>query len=199
MRYKIKNYDSNTTWYDLMMNMILGFLAMFVLALILISIKSSKNGEIEAHVEFLITSTWPSDFDDDIDLYVEDPQHNLVWFKSLDRGLMHLERDDRGWFNDSVVTPSGKIIYNENREVVSIRGFIAGEYVVNIHAFAKVDPRPVQVTVRLEKIRPYSTVTIKTILLTFIGEERTIFRFVVDEHGNVTNINTIPKRFTRVK
>ena len=50
--------------------------------------------------EFLITVFWPDNLEDDVDIYVEDPAGNLVWFKSREPGLMHLDRDDLGKRND---------------------------------------------------------------------------------------------------
>ena len=62
-----------------------------------------------------------SDLDDDVDTYVEDPSGNLVAFMRREEGLMHLDRDDLGKRNDSVLPDYGVVEYTENRELVTLR------------------------------------------------------------------------------
>jgi hypothetical protein len=182
------------------MNMMLGFMCMFVLALAMMNVQSqAKNNEIESKAEFVITVVWSPESDADVDVYVEDPQNNLVFFKRREDGLMHLNRDDQGHVNDMVVTTDGRIVYNENRETVMIRGFIPGEYVVNVHMY-RGGFKPIDVIVRLDKIRPATTTVVtKSVVLNYDGDEKTVFRFIVDKAGEVTNINEISKRFVLEK
>ena len=84
---------------DLLFNALLGFVVMFVLAFLLIN-PIAKSGAIDPKAEFLITLTWPDGRREDVDLYVEDPAGQLVWFRSREAGLMHLDRDDLGERND---------------------------------------------------------------------------------------------------
>ena len=128
------------------------------------------------------------------DIYVEDPIGNLVWFKSREPGLMHLDRDDLGKRNDEVVTAAGTILFPENREIVTLRGIVPGEYVVNVHCYFKVGPEPIPVTIQIDKINPYSVVLRETVDLTNKGEEITVTRFSVNSNGKVTNVNKLPKK-----
>ena len=155
---------------------------------------SAKRADIEVKAEFLITVFWPDNLEDDVDIYVEDPIGNLVWFKSREPGLMHLDRDDLGKRNDEVVTAAGTILFPENREIVTLRGIIPGEYVVNVHCYFKVGPEPVPVTIQIDKINPYSVVLRETVDLTNKGEEITVTRFSVNSNGKVTNVNKLPKK-----
>ena len=51
---------------------------------------------------------------------------------------MHLDRDDLGLSNDKVQGPDGKIVYvYRNKEVVSLRGYSEGTYLVNAHVYNK--------------------------------------------------------------
>jgi len=50
---------------------------------------------------------------------------------------MHLDKDDLGYANDVVYNANGKISkVNINREVVTIRGIIPGEYIINAHHYS---------------------------------------------------------------
>jgi len=50
---------------------------------------------------------------------------------------MHLDKDDLGYVNDIVYNANGKVTkVNINREVVTIRGIIPGEYLINAHYYS---------------------------------------------------------------
>ena len=189
-----RNYHTNLAFLDLLFNTLLAFAAFFVLALVLINPAKQENNT-EAKAEFMIVVEWPSDLDDDVDIYVEDPSGNLVAFMRREEGLMHLDRDDLGHRNDSVLTDFGIIEYKENRELVTLRGISKGEYVVNVHMYMKrSNTIEVPVTIKLEKLNPYKTVTIKSVILKATGDEKTAFRFRLSEQGKVLDINELPKK-----
>lgn len=182
------NYNTNLSMLDLLFLICLGFAALFILSYVQIKEKNTKSKhDIEIKAEFIITVTWPSDQDCDVDTYVQDSNENLVFFKSRESGLMHLDRDDLGYKNDSI---NNQLQHNENREVVTLRGISEGEYVVNVHMFNK---RKVEhttpVTVRLEKINPYKSIIINTVELQNTSDEKTAFRFSLDKNGNVIDTN----------
>jgi len=165
----------------------------FVLAVLFMN-PVAKKGIIETKAEYLITVTWPDNSPDDIDAWVEDPTGGLIWFRNRDAGLVHLDRDDRGMLNDTL-NINGRILQNPlNQEVVTIRGIVPGEFVVNVHYFASETGKPVKVTVRVDKVNPslevayYDTVTLEQ-----KGEEKTALRFRLNEDGSITGINHIPK------
>jgi len=188
-----RNYHTNLSFLDLLFNTLLCFAALFVLSFVLIN-PSKKEHNAKTKAEFMITVTWPEGLDDDVDMYVEDSQGNLVAFMRREEGLMHLDRDDLGRSNDIVNTPFGPIEHKDNREIVTIRGIIAGEYVVNVHMYTKrSEAIEVPVTIQLDKINPFSTITLKEVVLRTTGDEETAFRFVLDNDGKVTDVNTLKK------
>ena len=188
-----RSYDCNTSFLDLLFNTLLGFVALFVLSFAMMNVsKQTKN--TEAKSEFIITVTWPKEYDDDVDTYVEDPDGHLVCFKRREDGLMHLDRDDLGKRNDILQTPFGPIEYTENREIVTLRGTTMGEYVVNVHMYMKHEEPPVEVTIQVDKVNPYSTVCIKKVVLKATGDEATAVRFTVDKKGLITSVSDLPKK-----
>ena len=189
-----RNYHTNLAFLDLLFNTLLAFAALFVLAIVLINPTKQENNT-ESKAEFMIIVEWPSDLDDDVDTYVEDPSGNLVAFMRREEGLMHLDRDDLGKRNDSVLTDFGVVEYTENRELVTLRGISKGEYVVNVHMYMKRSvASEVPVIIKLEKLNPYKTVTIKKVVLRQTGDERTAFRFTLSNKGEVLDVNELPKK-----
>lgn len=179
---------------DLLFNALLGFVVMFVLAYLLIN-PIAETGAVDAKAEILITLNWPDGRREDVDIYVEDPAGNLVWFRTREAGLMHLDRDDLGRSND-VIRISGREVVNPlNQEIVSIRGIQPGEYVVNLHLYrAAPDQRPVTATVKVEKLNPrVEVVFYGEVDLVKPREERTAVRFSVKADGTIGGVNKLAK------
>ena len=189
--------EDQNAFTDILFNALLGFAFMFAVAFMLIR-PEVIEGKIDPKAEFMITASWPDGHQDDIDLIVEDGEGNLVWFDAREAGLMHLDRDDRGWLGDSI-TVSGKKIDNPlNQETVTIRGIAAGEYVVNLLHYKAESGRPVPVKVKVEKLNPQvSVVYAGTNQLTGAGDEQTAVRFSLDATGAVTNMTSRSKLLIR--
>jgi hypothetical protein len=192
-----KNYSCNTSFLDLLFNMLLAFACLFVLAFALIN-QNKKTPDVKA--SYLITFTWPKELDNDVDAYVEDPEGNLVCFVRREDGLMHLDRDDLGYKNDTINTRFGKITYNENKEIITLRGTTVGEYCVNIHAYNFNHQVPTEVTVQLEKVSPtYSVLVQRKITLNKVGDEKTAFRFKINSKGDLESVSDLEKKLLGIR
>jgi len=169
----------------------------FVLAVLFMN-PLTKKGNIQAKAEYIITVQWPDNNPDDIDTWVEEPDGNLVWFRNKEAGLIHLDRDDRGNVNDTL-NINGRTVQNPlNQEIVTIRGTVAGEYVVNVFYYDSENNKPVEVNVRVDKVNPQLEVLYySTLRLGKPGEERTVVRFTIDPDGRISNINHIEKSLTK--
>mgnify|MGYP003336916616 CR=1 FL=1 len=184
---------------DMLFNALLSFTFMFLVAFMLISVPDQEK-KIDPKAEFLITATWPDNHPDDIDLYVEDPKGGVVWYFARETGLIHLDRDDRGRYRDTLIIDGKKVENPLNQETVSVRGVMAGEYIVNVHQYLATAPDvPLPVSVTVEKLNPSaSLVFYDTVELTHRAE-KTIVRFTLDEQGNVTKVSNEYKRLIRAK
>jgi hypothetical protein len=192
---KYKNYNSGTAFKDLFINCVIAFLLLLVIVLSVVSPDKNKKN-VEAKAEFIITVTWPSDFDDDVDTYLEDPQHNTIYYLAKENGLSHLDRDDLGHSNDVIETHLGTVTYDENREIATLRGIMKGEYTLVVHCYRrnkKENDKPIPVTVQIDKINPFSTVLIKSVILEKKGDQETVCRFTLNAKGEVVEMNTLPK------
>jgi len=185
-------------FYDMLFNMLIAFVFCFIVALLAMNPRALKAGDIPAKAEFIITLSWPDMNPNDIDTWVQDPGGNLVWFRAREAGLMHLDRDDRGLANDSIVV-NGKAIVNPlNQEVVTLRGIAAGEYTVNAHYYESKDGQPVEVTVSVVKVNPRAEVVYYgQATLARKGDEVTAVRFTVLPDGSVGQVNTLPKQLVQ--
>ena len=190
----IRNRNKSDPFTDLLFNALLGFTFLFLVAIMFMN-PEAKSGIIDPKAEYIVTITWEDNSPDDIDTWVEDPEGNVIWFRSPEAGLLHLDRDDRGLLND-MITINGEEVQNPlNQEVVTIRGVVKGEYVVNLHYYQSETGRPVEVNVRLVKVNPaLEVIYYGTVTLAETGEEKTAFRFNILASGEISNVNFIPKK-----
>jgi hypothetical protein len=166
---------------------VLAFL--FFIALLAIKPKDDA-GKIDPKLELLVTVSWPDNHPDDVDLFVQDPIGNMVWYRRREAGFMVLDRDDRGGLNDFIMVNGVKVRSPIRQEIVSIRGIVAGEYTVNIYHFAALTGKPVPVSVKVEKLNPtVRVVHYDTVELNQGGTEKTAVRFVLDQGGAVIEVN----------
>ena len=177
---------------DLLFNALVGFAFMFFIAFAMIN-PVADQGKIETDVEILITITWPDGHEDDIDVYVEDPVGNVVWYHQREGGLMHLDRDDRGQFKDVLLINGEEVENPLNQETVSVRGLMDGEYVVNVVHFIATSVDPVPVNVKVEKMNPKVRVVFYgEVDLNQTGLERTVVRFTL-KGDEIIDINSREK------
>ena len=142
--------------------------------------------------------TGPDNAPDDIDAWVEDPNGGLVWFGQQATGLMHLDRDDRGMVNDMLVINGREVPNPLNQEIVTIRGVLPGEYVVNVHYYATGSQQPVPVSIKVAKVNPVlEVVYYGTVTLQQKGQEHTACRFTVTAEGQISAVNEVPKSLVR--
>jgi hypothetical protein len=150
---------------------------------------------------------WNHDQPDDIDLYVQDPTDSRVHFRLPIINFMYLDKDDLGFANDIVKSVDGTIKkVNINREVVTIRGIIPGEYIINAHYYSarewvnnklktntdehntrKIKRKEKALTVKIElhKVSPYKILWVGEKTFVNRGQEETFVRFTVDQAGNI--------------
>ena len=187
-------YYNNTSFLDLLFNTLVGFVLLFIISFLLIN-PSIKKADIKTKAEFVITVTWSDDSHDDVDTWLQDPAGNVIHFKQKDSGIAHLDRDDLGTVNDTITLDDGrKIAYNHNQELTTIRGFITGEWVLNIHMYKKRDKNPTQVEVRIDKLNPkVQALFYKKIMMNRTWEEVTVTRFVMTSQGDIIDWDDLPK------
>lgn len=192
--------NDNTPFIDLLFNLLLGYAFLFLISFLLIQ-PIIKKAEVHTQAEFIVTVTWPLNNKDDVDTWLEDPLGNLVWFSQKEAGLSHLDRDDLGHSNDIIYLDDGTVIkYPYNQEILTIRGFIGGEWTLNIHMYAKREEEVTPVRVTLDKLNPnFKTILAKDVFLEVKGDEVTVARFEMSSGGEILALNDIPKGLILLK
>ena len=181
---------------DLLFNAPLGFTFLFMVAILFMN-PIAKLGTANLKAEFIITLTWPDNQPDDLDIWVEDPHGEILSYLQREAGWLHLDRDDRGSLNDTIEINGEKILHPINQEVVTMRGIISGEYVVNVYYYESVTRGPVSATVQIDKINPeLETVFFERVVLERQDVEKTVVRFRVSDRGEVVGVDRRPKRLT---
>jgi len=195
-------YKSTIGFTDMLFNILVGFAFLFIIAFLLIKPEAKKQ-DFERKAEFVVVMEWDHDQPDDIDLYVQDPTRSKVHFRLPITNFMYLDKDDLGFANDIVKNVDGTITkVNINREVVTIRGIIPGEYIINAHYYSarkwtgqtlstnivgKGKPTGKKLTVKIElhKVNPYKIWWIGEKTFTHRGQEETFVRFTIDQDGKL--------------
>ena len=197
-------FKSTTGLNDLLFNLLVGFVFLFIVAFLLIN-PPTKKEEAPKKAEYLIIIEWDKRSSDDIDLWVMDPNRTTVSFTRKEGGLLNLEKDDLGVANDQWITPSGeRVTIPINREVVTMRGIVPGRYSIAAHVYSYrkssrvVDGERIYteddriITATLVKINPYGEKYRIQKSYTKRGQEITLFNFELDEDGNLTAIDDRP-------
>jgi hypothetical protein len=197
-----KRGGSNLAFNDLLFNVLIGFVMLFVIAFLMIN-PIAKTGDIPSKAEILVTMDWPDDVTDDMDLWIRQDDKKPVGFANKESAPLHLDRDDLGTSNDRVVVDGQTMIIKLNSETITMRGYVTGNFYVTAHAYSRSKSRaegiPIPVSITVTKINPFKIIYKKTILVTQAREEVRFPAFTVDKDGNVTNVfehqkNIVPFR-----
>lgn len=181
-------------FYDMLFNMLIAFVFCFVIAILAFNPQARKAGDVPAKAEFMVTVSWPDNNPNDVDTWVMEPGGKTLWFRQRDAGMLHLDRDDRGAKNNSVLVNGTAYTSAIRQEIVTLRGIVPGEYVVNAHYYDSADQQPVDVTVTVVKVNPQAEIVFTgTQQIPRKGDERTLVRFTLDEAGQVLALSTSPK------
>lgn len=201
---------SPVTLADVMLKVLLMVFVMYMVLTVIA--KKKEEGNIRRDAEFQIIAQWNKAHDpavdSDVDLWVRNPDDQIVYWRSKENALMNIERDDIGSRNDKLTDASGNVVLNpEDAEHWYLRAIVPGEYTVNLHLYSCGDghdnfisssyqlQKPLPVEVRLTKLNPKSKLeTVQTVLMTEVWQEKTAFNFTLSAGGNVTNITQIPVR-----
>jgi len=180
--------ETGTVFRDVILLALCGFVAIVVMILPHLNPPNAKTADaMDPPGNVIIEARWPDAWDTDIDLWVQAPGDVPVGYSNKGGVVFNLLRDDLGQYLD----PTGI-----NHEVAYSRGIIAGEYVVNAHAY-RVDrkrPPPIDVhllvSVRTNTLESGEAPFVAPLLGTRArlrreGEEITLLRFRLDAGGRI--------------
>lgn len=193
--------SANTPFVDVGFLIGVGFALLFIVAIMQIQVEH-KDADIETHAEYIIALTWQK-ADHDVDVWVQDPQKNLLFFKSKEVGIMHLDRDDLGNRHDTYEENGEIKIIPTNQEIVTIRGFMSGEWIVNTH-FYRVGKNDTDKTAKcnviVTKLNPRAKIVLnRDFVLESYWQEKTIARFLMTANGDIFLQDVLPVKLVSSK
>ena len=196
-----ERFKSSLGFIDLLFNILVGFAFLFIVAFLLIKPEAKKK-DFDRRAEFIVVMEWDAGAKDDIDLYVEDPLGGIASFRHPSVNFMHLDKDDLGSRNDTTVLADGSTTTVKiNREVMSIRGIIPGEWIVNSHYYSahnydRSNSEDYFITVRVElhKVNPYKILWVGEKKYMKKGQEETFLRFRLSTKGELLPPFTFEKK-----
>lgn len=173
--------DGAIVFRDLITLALAGFVVCVILILPHINPAKAKPRPegLEPPGNVVVELRWPDEIDADVDLWVQGPGDVPVGYSNKGGRLFNLLRDDLGHRGD---------VSGLNYEVAYSRGVVAGEYVVNVHLYRNPSQLlPVPVTV-VASVKPSVAESARQLLARTVelgreGEERTVFRFRLDQAG----------------
>ena len=182
----MRKYSTNLAFTDILMNLMLGFASLFILAFLLIN-PVADAGKIDPDGLVMITLRWEDTSAIDMDLWVKGPDGTIVSYQRKDGRYILLDRDDLGSANDTIIVDGVINIIPRNLETVMITDLQDGEYIINVHHFSGVAGET-KVTVEVIGLMPYR--------LWYSGskvfvarQEITMVSFTVFE-GRITDVRT---------
>ncbi len=171
-----------TIFRDVIMLALMGFVVIVVLLLPHINpSKLKENIDVNPPGNVIVEIRWPDILDTDVDLWVQGPGDVPVGYSNKGGVLFNLLRDDIGHQGD---------VSKVNYENSFSRGIVEGEYAINLHLYRDGSgslPIEVIVVVSVKENQDATTTRIltRTVELTSVGQELTVFRFDLDKDGKL--------------
>lgn len=183
----MRKYSTNLAFADLNMNLLLGFVTLFILAFLMIN-PVADEGKIDPEGLLVVTMQWDETSPKDMDIWMRGPDGITVSYRKKDSGAgMFLDRDDLGYANDMAIIDGEAKPIPRNMEVVTVTMLPDGEYIINAHHF-NIAPGETIVTVEVVGLLPYKIWFSGEVTLT-ASQEVTVVSFKVT-NGVIHDIRT---------
>ena len=174
--------ETGTVFRDVILLALAGFVAIVVMILPHLNPPDAKTADaMDPPGNVIVEARWPDAWDTDVDLWVQAPGDVPIGYSNKGGAIFNLLRDDLGRRGDAT---------EMNYEVSYSRGIPPGEFAVNVHLYRNPErklPVPVTVVVSVKKKAQESgkQILASKVELTREGQELTVFRFRLDEAGDL--------------
>jgi hypothetical protein len=166
------------------------FLSCLLVVFVAVALTSSPP-QVKTYGDYAVVITWPKG-QNDVDLYLRDPGGETSYFEKPQVASMQLEHDDLGTARTSYDHAT------QHQERTVVRSAAPGQWIANISLYSR-DPgsNPIPVAITLWDLRGNDrAVYSDTRALSRQGEEKTAFRFTIDNSGNAGGISHLPMSLT---
>lgn len=183
--------ESGIVFRDMIMLALLGFVTIVILIIPHINPVAKPVQREQAPGNVIVEIRWPDEIDADVDLWVQAPGDRPVGYSNKGGTIFNLLRDDLGQRGDTTEL---------NYEISYSRGVPAGEYTVNVHLYRNTGgyvsiPVTISVSVKSRSNESARRLLATNLVLENEGEERTAFRFSLDDKGGLIrdSVHDLPK------
>ncbi len=170
----------NVSFRDMLFLLVFAYLVIGAVALAHVRKQQEETSGATPPGAIIVDLRWDEKVDADVDLWVEGPGDVPVGYSNKAGMIFNLLRDDLGHSGD----PNSM-----NYEVAYGRGRWPGEYTVNAHLYRSADSRlPVKVMAKVDmqtREGQVKNLMQSAVELTHVGQEATIFRFRLDDKGEL--------------
>lgn len=182
---------TDTVFRDVIFLALAGFVAVVLLLLPHLHPPKEAEAAIRSPGNVIVEIRWPDEVDADVDLWVQAPGDTPVGYSNKGGMFFNLLRDDLGRRGDTT---------DLNYEISYSRGVPEGEYTVNVHLYRNTGgyvsiPVTISVSVKPNTNESAHRLLATKLLLEYEGEERTAFRFSLDDKGKLLrdSVHDLPK------
>ena len=152
-----------------------------------------EEDSVPKNALYEIVLEWDSKSNTDLDLWAKDPAGNVVGFNRRQEGHMSLNHDALGRERNG----SDDVKFHE--EIITIRGIVVGEFIVNIHNYNHQSSSNEVAKVSLRKVKPAKKLKEQELTFEADGDEKTAFRFIMNKDGGIEEINDLPSQFVTLE
>lgn len=174
--------------------MLKAMLVLAFLGMMLLSEQLNRKYETEGikpPVVALLVLTWSNQLDVDIDLHLRCPTGESINYVRKEACWATLERDAQASASDWTMINNQRVVRINNREVVSLRVPVEGEWTANVHWYGGTSREPVEVTLEILAIEPrVESLFARSLVLERPSQERHITRFSMSASGAVGNFDS---------
>lgn len=177
MSKPISNAGFEWSYRDLLISLLVVYMAMAVLALA--AVTQARSTAAVSPGNLMVQLWWAPDADADVDLWVEAPGDTPIGYSNRSGRTFNLLRDDLG---------RGADIMSQNYEIAIGRGTPEGEYTVNAHLYrsrAGQAPLDGRITVTVQNGSAPREILNERFTLNHEGQEKTVVRFSLSDQGEL--------------
>jgi hypothetical protein len=126
----MRRYGTWPAYVDMLM-------CVLVVVITMIGTRKADDPGAKLKAEYIITAEWSVDVDADADLWVVPPPGDKpVFYGSREVGCLHLDRDSRGFIDNIVHLPDGRVVKSLTaKETTTMRCIAPGRYDIGVHLY----------------------------------------------------------------
>lgn len=186
------NHNPYSVLADIFALVLMSALMMVAMLILVAHNATVKHEGVKPDAQYMVILSWADKLNVDLDLWMETPDHQTIYYGNREATNISLDRDSRGYLTNRTLRPDGTVVISPNQEVISIRAIIPGEYLAAVGYYAGEGNPEVQYKVQVIKLNPTYTVLFnKDFTIKKINDAANVVDFTINPDGSVS-FNMLP-------